>query len=108
MDQVETGGCGGSGKYSHDNTANALTVENTFIALNAMETVYGPQFYGIILRKYAGFDNLLNSGLQILIVRLFCETDGRERGRQSGGYGIQIGEMKGLGPVLRTILLLLL
>jgi hypothetical protein len=62
MEQAQPVGGGGGGTHSHDNTANSLTVENTFIALNAMETVYGPQFYGIMLRKYVGFDYLLNSG----------------------------------------------
>jgi hypothetical protein len=52
-------------------------VENTFITLNARQAVYGPQFYRIILRKNVYSDNLPNSGLQILILRLFCEIDER-------------------------------
>jgi hypothetical protein len=33
---------------------------------------------------------------------------GRQKGWKEGGHGIQIGEMKRSGPVLRIILLLLL
>jgi hypothetical protein len=47
-----------------------------------------------------------------LTVRLFYEIDeivgGWEGGREAEGHGIQIGEMKDLGPVLRTMLSFLL
>jgi hypothetical protein len=43
---------------SHDNTGNPLTVDNNFIALKAMETMYVPKFYVKMLRKCVGFDYL--------------------------------------------------
>jgi hypothetical protein len=49
---------GGQNGGSHDNIINPLRVENTFIALSAMETVYDPKFYVRILRKCVGFDYL--------------------------------------------------